>query len=138
VHGKHPVENLRGDEIVMRTNQLNPHDRRFDSADHKKNQGIDDIQNAQPLVINRRNPFVELIDEWTRKLSLLGQAWNQSTSATLLVRFGNGLKNVFNEVSPDKRLMRPLLHRSTASRASGTWLDRVGIFNPESKIFRLY
>jgi hypothetical protein len=75
MHGEHPVEDLRRDKIVMRTNQLNAHDRRFDSADHEKNQGVDDIQNAQPLVIDGRNPFVELIDKGTREAAVvLGHA----------------------------------------------------------------
>src|SRR5216684_1742675 len=43
VHGEHSVENLRGDEIVMRTNELDAHDGRFNSSEHEKDQRIKDV-----------------------------------------------------------------------------------------------
>ena len=63
VHGEHAVEDLGRDEIVVRTDELNPHDRRLNSADHEKDQRIEDVQDAQPLVIDGGHPFVKLLHE---------------------------------------------------------------------------
>ena len=93
------------------TNQLDPHDRRFDPADHEKNKRIEDVHDAQTLVIDGRDPLVQPIDEtgetppaaWAARL-------NQSTSDVFLL--------ALTEVSPDMRLPRPVLDRSIPSPAS--------------------
>ena len=67
MHREHSIEYFRRDEIVMWTNELDAHDRRFDPANHKKHQGISDVQDAQPLVIDRGHPFVKLSGQRTRR-----------------------------------------------------------------------
>jgi hypothetical protein len=62
MHGEHAVEYLRRDEIVVWRHELNPHDQCFDPADHQKKQGINDVQDAKPLVVDGRNPVVKRID----------------------------------------------------------------------------
>ena len=81
MHGEHAVEHLRRDEIVVRADELDAHDRRFDPADHEKEQSINDVHNAKPLVIDGRHPLVKRIDERTRP-SVVCRAMrlNQSTS----------------------------------------------------------
>ena len=59
MHGEQPVEDLGRNKIVVRTNKLNANDGRFHSGDHQKHQRINDVQNAQSLVVNGGNPIVE-------------------------------------------------------------------------------
>ncbi len=42
--------------------QLNANDERLDSSDHQKQQGVENIENTQPFVINRGHPLVKLVD----------------------------------------------------------------------------
>ena len=41
MHGEHAVEDLRRNEIVVRPDQLDAHDGRFDAADDEKHQGVE-------------------------------------------------------------------------------------------------
>ena len=66
MHREHLIEHARRDEIIMWTDELNAHDHRFDPADQKKHQGINDVQDAQALVIDGGHPVVKLSDERTR------------------------------------------------------------------------
>ena len=59
VHGEHAIEHLRRNKIVVRAHQLDAHDDRFDAADDKKKEGVEDVHHAQPLVIDRGYPFVQ-------------------------------------------------------------------------------
>ena len=43
----------------MRTNELNPHDDGFDSADHEEDESVDNVQDPQSLVIDGRHPLVK-------------------------------------------------------------------------------
>ena len=63
MHGEHSVEDLWRNKVVMWTDKLDADDGRFDPADQEKHQGINDVQNAQPLVIDGRHPFVQRIHE---------------------------------------------------------------------------
>src|SRR5207245_4303066 len=63
MHGEHSVEDLWRNKVVMWTDKLDADDGRFDPADQEKNEGITDVQNAQPLVIDGRHPFVQLIHQ---------------------------------------------------------------------------
>ena len=36
----------------------------FDSGDDEKEQGINDVENTEPLVIDRGHPLVERLDPW--------------------------------------------------------------------------
>jgi len=38
MHREHLIEQAGRNELIMRTDELDAHDRRFDPADHKKNQ----------------------------------------------------------------------------------------------------
>ena len=66
MHREHPIEDLGRDKIVVWTDQLNAHDRRFDPADHEKHQGVNNVQNAQSFVIDGGYPLVEVIDQRRR------------------------------------------------------------------------
>ncbi len=62
MHGEHAVEHLRRDEVVVRTDQLDAHDRRFHSSDHEKHQRIEDVQDAEAFVIDGGHPLVEFFE----------------------------------------------------------------------------
>ena len=47
---------------------------RFDPADHKKKQGINDVQDAKPLVIDGRHPVVKRIDDRASPAFMPGNA----------------------------------------------------------------
>ncbi len=66
MHREHSVEDLGRNKIVVRTDKLDADNSRLDPGDHEKHQGINDVQNAQPLVINGRNPVVKPSDNRTR------------------------------------------------------------------------
>ena len=74
VHGEQPVEHLGRNKIVVRTDELNADDHRLDPADQQKQQGINDVQNAQPLVIDGRHPIVEPSDKGRDASSVPGSA----------------------------------------------------------------
>ena len=63
MHGEHSVEDLGRNKVVMWTDKLDADDPSFNSADHKKNQCIEYVEDAQPLMIDGRHPFVQLIHE---------------------------------------------------------------------------
>ena len=65
MHREHAVEDLGRHEVVVRNHELDAHDRRFNPADAEKDQRIPDVQDAQPLVIDGRHPFVNPVHEWT-------------------------------------------------------------------------
>ena len=66
MHSEHAVEYLRRNKIAVRANELNAHDRRFDPADHKEEQSVYDVHDAQPFVIYGRHPFVNLVGQRAR------------------------------------------------------------------------
>jgi hypothetical protein len=53
MHGEHAIEYLRRNKIVVRAHQLDTDDGRFNAADDEKEEGVEDVQNPKPLVINR-------------------------------------------------------------------------------------
>jgi hypothetical protein len=59
MHGEHAVEDLWWDKVVVRDDELNSHDRGFNPADHQKNQGIENVHDAQTLVIDGSDPPVK-------------------------------------------------------------------------------
>ena len=62
MHGEQAIEDLRRNKMIVREHQLNADDERFDAGDHKKQQGVENIEDAQPLVINRGHPFVKRVN----------------------------------------------------------------------------
>ena len=44
--------------MIVRDRKLDPHQRRFQSANHKKDQPIRDIHQTDLLVVDRRHPLV--------------------------------------------------------------------------------
>jgi len=66
VHGEDAVEGLRRDEVVVRADQLDPHDGRFDPADHQEEQRVDDVEQADALVIDGGHPLLEPVEERLR------------------------------------------------------------------------
>ena len=64
MHREHAVEDLWRNKVVVRIHQLDANDDGFGSTDDKKRQGIEDVKNTQPFVINRYHPLVERLDPW--------------------------------------------------------------------------
>ena len=62
MHGEQAVEDLRRDKDVVRMHQLDPHNDGFDSGDHQKRQSVDDVENTEPLVIDRGYPLMQAVD----------------------------------------------------------------------------
>lgn len=62
VHGEHAFEDLGRDEIVVRMHQLNANNESLNPAQHQKDERVNDVENAQPLMIDRRDPLMQQID----------------------------------------------------------------------------
>jgi len=58
------VEELRRDEVVMRDGQLDTHNRGFEAADHQKQDAVEDVHQAEFLVIYGDDPFMHLVEQW--------------------------------------------------------------------------
>jgi len=56
MHGEHSVENLRGNKIVVCAYQLDANNGRLKPGDYEKDQSVEDVQNAQALVIDGGHP----------------------------------------------------------------------------------
>ena len=50
--------------MIVRNRKLNPHQHRFKSTNHEKDQRIHDIHQADLLMIDRRHPLVHHIQRW--------------------------------------------------------------------------
>src|SRR5258708_19741368 len=59
MHREHPVKDLRRNKVLVGRAELDADDRGLNSTDQKKNQGIKDIHDAEPLVINCCHPIVK-------------------------------------------------------------------------------
>src|SRR5215475_15800828 len=59
MHGEHAIEDLGGNEIVVRANELYADNGRLKPGDYEKDQGVEDVQNSQPLVIDRGHPLMQ-------------------------------------------------------------------------------
>ena len=51
------------DEMVVRNRQLDAHDRRFQAADHEEQDAVEDVHQAELLVIDRDDPFVHAVEQ---------------------------------------------------------------------------
>jgi hypothetical protein len=47
--------------MIVCSDQLDPHDRRFDTADDQKQERVKDIEDSQPLMVDRDGPIVKSI-----------------------------------------------------------------------------
>ena len=74
MHREHAVEDLRRNKIVVRMHQLDANDQGFDSTDHQEQQGGEDVEDAQPLVIDRGHPLVKLVSPWP-SFTLVCREW---------------------------------------------------------------
>jgi hypothetical protein len=43
---------------------LNPHDQRFDTANHQEHDPVNDVEDAQLLVVHGDNPVVQPFADW--------------------------------------------------------------------------
>ena len=59
VHGEHAIEDLRRNEIVVRPDELHAHDGRFDAAECEKDQRVQNVEDAEALVIHGGHPLVQ-------------------------------------------------------------------------------
>jgi hypothetical protein len=48
----------------VRAHQLDTDDGRFNTPDDEKEQGVQDVQNPKPLVINRGHPLMQCLNPW--------------------------------------------------------------------------
>src|ERR1035437_9020859 len=58
MHGEQPVEDLWSDEVIVRNRQLNPHQQRLRSGEDQEDERIDDVHDADFLVVYGRKPLV--------------------------------------------------------------------------------
>ena len=131
MHGEHPVEDLGRDEMVVRDDELNPHDRGFDSADHEKHQGIKNVHDAQPLVIDGSDPPVKPVHQGR------GATWR--VPAVPLIQSTSGMfLQAVTEVSPDRLPRRLFPDRSSPSPASCIQVSRRPGFESTAGDFRVY
>jgi hypothetical protein len=70
VHGEQPeqpIEGLGGDDRVRRPRELQSDQECFDAPDEKEREGRRSVQDADPLVVDRRQPRPHLTpDVWAR------------------------------------------------------------------------
>ena len=59
MHGHHLVEEVGRHGPRLGPEKLEPHHHRLGPADHEKDQGHEDVHDADLLVIDRRNPLVK-------------------------------------------------------------------------------
>ena len=59
MQGEHAVENLGRNKVVVRTHQLNPDDGGFNSSNDEEDQRIENVEDAQALVIYGGDPLVQ-------------------------------------------------------------------------------
>ena len=65
--------NVNGEtKCVVRDRQLNPNQHRFNAAHKQKNQRVADVENAEPLVIDRDNPAMHQLKVCARPASATG------------------------------------------------------------------
>ena len=99
MHGEHLVEELRGNEMIVRNDELNTHDGGFNATDHEEQDGVEDIQEAETLVVNGGDPGIKEIAERARRFvdtgeghGFRGHAAKTSGSSQGLQISGNGLQ----------------------------------------------
>ena len=95
----------------------------------RKHERVEDVQDAQPLVIDGGHPLVEPVADAGRDGCSRGGEWRWHSDDMASSRLA------LSEASPDKPRPRPGPRRSAPSPASATRFDGVGILNPEPKIF---
>src|SRR5271155_4070505 len=66
MHGEHAIENLWRDEMILRNDELNAQDRRFDAADYEEEKRVENVKNAELFVIYGDDPFMQAIADRTR------------------------------------------------------------------------
>ena len=66
MHGEHAIESLRGNEMIVGNDELDAHDGGFDAADHEEKDGVEDVEDAEALVVNSGDPGVEQVAERAR------------------------------------------------------------------------
>src|ERR1700679_3834768 len=59
VHGENTIKGFRADEVIVRKEELDANDDRLDATDHKEEQGVQHVHDAQLLVINGDYPAVQ-------------------------------------------------------------------------------
>jgi hypothetical protein len=64
MHRKHAIEDLRRHEVVVWIHQLHADDDCFDPADQEEHQRVEDVEDAQPLVVDSDDPVMERLDPW--------------------------------------------------------------------------
>ena len=59
MHGEHAIEHFGRNEMVVRDDELYPHDRRFDAAHDEEEERVEDVENPELLVVDGDDPVVE-------------------------------------------------------------------------------
>ena len=91
VHGHQPVEDLRRDEMVVRHGELDPHRRGLEAGDREEEDPVDDVHDPEPLVVDRRHPAVQALEQPQARVRAAGsrrtsgagsrKTWSRSPSA---------------------------------------------------------
>ena len=68
MHGEHLIEELRGDEMVVGNDELDAHDGGFNATDYEEEDGVEDIEDAEALVVNGGDPGIEEVAKGARRL----------------------------------------------------------------------
>ena len=71
--------------MVVRDGQLNPHEDRFDAGDHQEEQRVDDVHQAEVLVIDRHHPFVQPSPAAFAQSVRTGQHRSSSANAAVML-----------------------------------------------------
>src|ERR1035441_1588748 len=58
MHGEESIEYLRAHKVIVRNGQLNPHQQRLRSGEDQKDERIDDVHDADLLVVHGGEPLV--------------------------------------------------------------------------------
>ena len=83
MQSEQPIERSRADQVVVRHGKLPANHQRLGPCDHQEEQRRQDIHNADTLMIDRRDPAVQVLDQepaprrmrWIgRRLVVLGNA----------------------------------------------------------------
>ena len=115
-------------KLLCEMHQLDANDERFDSADHEKQQSVENVENAEPLVIDRGHPLVK------RRRPM---ACSSICTPGIVIAFDDivGLQLPLAKrlhITHDRIQIRVAQFHGRHQRAG---FDRVWVLNPEAKIF---
>ena len=126
VHSEHLIEKLRRNEIVVRTDKLDAQNHGLNAADYEEDQGVEDIKDAEALVVYGGDPVVEGLNPGTggNSASRNGQCIRCHDSASKKFTLAQRFQIIHKRIE-----IRVAEFHGRHQRAG---LERVGILNPKS------